>query len=206
MLMRSLKILTTFIVTAGAVIGCAFKSKSADTWIERKCGPTPITSADLSQFNVTPKPGRVVIVRLIRSSCPYCKEDLQQVGLMLKTGQWSADQVQLVLIAYKKPGVESRKTFDDFVRDLGASGFPIETADLVYLDKTYQALLKVKGKAGSPLLEGWKAVPFGLVFGKDGRLAYRGQFTMSNARQNQHYDLIGDLIKESCPPGLAKAN
>lgn len=188
------------------IAGCTSTSKTDDTVIARQCGPTPITSADLIRFNVTPKPDRVVIVRMIRSSCPYCKEDLQQIALMLKTGQWNAEKIQLVLMAYKKPGVESRKTFDEFVRDLGASGFPIETADLVYLDKTYQALLKIEGKAGTPILEGWKAVPFGLVFGKDGRLAYRGQFTMTNARQNQHYDLIGDLIKESCPSRLAKSN
>lgn len=185
------------------IVGCFSKPKKDGPLIERQCRPTPITSADMARFNVTAKPGRVMIARFIRSRCPYCKEDLQQIALMLKTGQWAADKIQLVLIAYKKPGVESRKTFDEFVRDLAGSGFPIETADLVYVDKTYPALLKVTGQAGEPLLQGWRAVPFGLVFGKDGRLAYRGQFTLTTSLQNQHYDLIGDLIKENCPSGLS---
>jgi hypothetical protein len=104
--------------------------------INRTCEKTPIMQSDLAAFNISPAPGKVTVLRIIRSSCPYCKEDLEQIGLMLKTQRWKAEQMQVILVAYRKEGVENRQTFDAFVRDLAGKGFPIESVQIVYLDKT----------------------------------------------------------------------
>lgn len=185
-----------------ALSACASRPKTEPV-INRTCEKTPIMQSDLTGFNITPAPGKVTVLRIIRSSCPYCKEDLEQIGLMLKTQRWKTEQMQVILVAYRKEGVENRQTFDAFVRELAGKGFPIESVQIVYLDKTYPALLKSKTASGELIFEDWKAVPYSLVFAKNGRLAYRGHFTMNHASQDAHYDFLTDLQTESCPPAPA---
>lgn len=179
--------------------GCAStKSKDAQFY-NRACTPTPVTIEDLAQFNVTPAPGKVMVLRVLRSACPTCKEDLQQIGLMFKTGKWTAEKIQLVLMSYKKEGVETKQTFDAFVRgELLPLGFPLEAAQIVFLDNTYPNLLKSKAKSGERVFPDWKAVPYSLVFGRDGRLAYRGHFTLIASQQDRHYDFVTELQNEAC--------
>lgn len=179
---------------------CASRQK-LEPVINRSCGKTPIMQTDLSSFNINPAAGKVTVLRIIRSSCPYCKEDLEQIGLMFKTQRWKPEQIQVILMAYRKEGVENRETFDGFVRELAGKGFPIESVQIVYLDKTYPALLKAKTASGEFIFEDWKAVPYSLVFAKNGRLAYRGHFTMNHASQSAHYDFLTELQSESCPAG-----
>lgn len=122
-----------------------------------------------------------------------------RMGMLFKNGKWSAEHVQLVLIAYKKPGVESRQTFDKFVRsDLISLGIPLESTQIVFLDKTYPVLAQSKSKTGAPVFADWRAVPYGLVFAKDGRLAYGGHFTANPVLQDNHYQFITELQTETC--------
>ena len=131
-----------------AVTGCSSPPKAVQVY-NRACAPTPVQVSDMAQFNVTPVPGKVMVVRIVRSICPTCKEDLQQVGLMFSTKKWTPENIQLVLVAYKKEGVESKQTFDTYVRaELAHVGFPIEAAQIVFLDKTYPQLLQAKAKSG----------------------------------------------------------
>lgn len=177
---------------------CASKPAPVQSY-NRQCQPTPVQVQDMDQFNITPAPGKVMVVRFMRSACPYCREDLQQIGLMFKLGKWSSDLTELVLIAYKKEGVESRQTFDSFVRaELAKTGFPLEKAQIIFLDRTYPQLTAAKNAAGELILADWKAVPYSLVFGKEGRLAYRGHFTMVPSQQYNHYDFITSLQRENC--------
>lgn len=77
--------------------------------------------------------------------------------------------------------------------------FPIESVQIIFLDRTYPDLLTSKSESGELILAGWKAVPYSLVFAKDGRLAYRGHFTMIPSQQHNHYDFITFLQQENCP-------
>lgn len=179
------------------LIGCASKPP-APIFVD-KCVPTTTVREDLKQFNVAPAADKVIVVRLFRSNSPYCREDLARIGMLFKEKTWSTDKVQLVLIAYKKAGVESKKTFDDFVRsDLVSLGIPLEATQMIFLDKNFPDLAKIKGKAGETVFLDWKAVPFGLVFAKDGRLAYRGHFTANPNLQDNQYRFIGELQNETC--------
>lgn len=182
----------------GVCAGCA-SAKPVQPTFNNKCGPTPVQREDLRQFNVSPEANKVTVLRIFRSSSPYCREDLMRIGMLFKNGTWSSDKVQLVLIAYKKAGVESRKTFDKFVRnDLVSLGIPLESTQIVFLDKTYPVLAQSKNKRGDLVFADWRAVPYGLVFAKDGRLAYAGHFTASPVLQDNHYQFITELQNETC--------
>jgi hypothetical protein len=180
--------------------GCSSGPVKKSNILAPTCQDTKIKVTDLQKLGFVPAPGKVVVVRLFRISCPFCKEDLLRIGSMFQTKAWSPENVQLFLIAYKKEGVEDRKTFDAFVRgEFRSLGIPLEAAQIVYVDRDYYSLVKTKSKSGDRVFEGWKAVPFGLVFAKDGRLAYRGHFTTSASTEDQHYDFITRLQSETCP-------
>lgn len=187
------------ILLMGLLCGCASTKAKNTQFFNRACTPTPVQVGDLAQFNIAPAPGKVSVVRVLRSACPACKEDLQQIGLMFKTGKWKAVDLQLVLVSYRKEGIETKETFDTFVRgELVPLGFPIESAQIVFLDATYNDLLKAKAKSGDKMFPDWKAVPYSLVFAKDGRLAYRGHFTLVASQQDRHYDFVTELQNEAC--------
>lgn len=163
------------------------------------CQSTPVKVSDLQKFGFASAPGKVVVVRLFRISCPVCKEDLIRIGSYFQNGTWSKDKVQLFLIAYRKEGVEDRHTFDAFMRgDIASFGIPLEAVQVVYVDKDYYTLVKSRSASGDLLFDGWRAVPFGLVFGRDGRLAYRGHFTTSTGTEDEHYKFVTQLQKEEC--------
>lgn len=122
-----------------------------------------------------------------------------RIGQLFRDGSWKPETVQLLLIGYRKEGVEDRSTFDTFVReDLPQFGIPPEAVQMVYLDKTYYELIKSKNSKGKPVFETWRAVPFGMIFGKDGRLAYRGHFSESPITQEEQYRFVTDLQSEVC--------
>ncbi len=178
-------------------VGCA--SKPPKPAFNNDCDRTPVVREDLNQFNVTPAPNKVTVLRIFRSTSPYCREDLMRIGMLFKNGTWSTEHVQLVLIAYKKEGIENRQTFDKFVRqDLVSLGIPLEATQIVFLDKSYPTLAQSKSKSGEPVFAEWKAVPYGLVFAKDGRLAYSGHFTASPALQDNHYKFVTELQTVTC--------
>lgn len=182
-----------------AALACTTKPVYQSPVLAPNCENTPVNVTDLEKFGFTTTPGKVVVARLFRISCPVCKEDLVRVGSYFQNGTWSKDKVQLYLIAYRKEGIENRKTFDTFMREeLTQLGIPLEAVQVVYVDKDYYSLVKSKGSHGDLLFDGWRAVPFGLVFGRDGRLAYRGQFTISPGAEDQHYRFVTQLQNENC--------
>lgn len=186
-------------ITAFVLVSAGCASKPPKPAFNVKCGPTPVMRDDLTQFNVTPVAGKITVVRIFRSNSPYCKEDLMRMGLLFKDKKWTTDKIQLVLIAYKKEGVESKQTFDTFVRtELVSYGIPLESTQMVFLDKTYPVLKEIKAKSGDLVFADWKAVPYGLIFAKDGRMAYTGHFTASPELQDNHYKFITDLQNETC--------
>ena len=65
--------------------------------------------------------------------------------------------------------------------------------------KIFPELSQKKNKSGATLFDGWRGVPFALVFGKDQRLAFRGHFTSSPENEEKHYKYIGQLQAETCP-------
>ncbi len=182
--------------------GCASKSAKPENprpEFNKTCGATPVTAADLSHFNLKPEPGKIQVVRFFRASCPFCKEDLIRIGSLLTSKTWDTERLQLMLVAYKRPGTDNRKTFDEFVRtELISLGVPLESVQIVFLDKTYYELVATRNKAREPILKGWRAVPYTLIFGKDGRLVYRGHFTESEKFQEEHYRQITELMAENC--------
>jgi len=193
-----LRFLTSCLI-ALTLSSCATARKS-DTLPDR-CGRTPVNLNDLERFGFQPSGRKTVIVRLFRGSCPFCKEDLQRLGEMFKQKEWNPVDVQIFLIAYFKEGVENRQSFDKFVREQFSSfQIPLEATQIIYIDKTYQELVRTTNAAGKTLFEGWRAVPYGMIFASDGRLAYRGHFTQTQASQQAQYKLISKLQKETCPP------
>lgn len=190
------------LLAAFTLTACSSAPKAPPDILAPTCRKTPINAADLARFGFVPAPGKIIVTRLFRTNCPFCKEDLLRIGSLFQSGAWSKDKVQLDLIAYRKEGIEDRKTFDAFVRgEFGGFGIPPEAAQIVYIDKNYYSLVKTKARSGDLLFEGWRAVPFGLVFGKDGRLAYRGHFTVSPGAEDAHYDFVTKLQGETCSPG-----
>ncbi|MGE4130599.1 MAG: hypothetical protein AB7F86_03130 [Bdellovibrionales bacterium] len=182
---------------------CGSTAKKIEKF-ERACKSTPIQAADLNQFNTPASPGKIQVVRLFRSSSPYCREDLKKISSLFSSGEWKASEIQLILIAFKKPGIESRKTFDHFVRnELADYSLPLETTQIVYLDRAFPSLKEAKSKSGEEIFADWKGIPYGLVFAKNGRLAYRGHFTASPIVQENQYKFITSLQNEDCgtPPG-----
>ena len=204
----NLRVLT--VATACAtVVGCATHRtppQPTEGILAPQCHSTPVSAKDLRTFGFAPAANKVVVVRLFRMSCPFCKEDLLRIGSLFQNGTWSKDKVQLALIAYKKEGVEDRKTFDRFMREeISQFGIPLEAAQVVYVDKDYYKLVRTKNSQGDLVLEGWRAVPFSLVFGKDGRLAYRGHFTSTPTDSDRHYKFVTDLLAEQCEPSHLEA-
>lgn len=162
------------------------------------CGTTPIQANDMIKFGVSPVAGKINVVRFFATWCPYCKADLKAMGEKFRKGEWTVDRVKILLIAYKNRR-ENQSTLDVFVKkDFAAYGIPNSAVQMVYADKTYDELMFMNSASGDRILEGWQGVPFGLVFGKDGRLAFRGHFTQSPSTENDHYLFITRLLGESC--------
>lgn len=137
-------------------------------------------------------------MRVFATWCPYCKDDLAAIGKRFKSGEWKAENVQLYLMTYKNKR-ENAQTYTAFIRDTFPQyGIPESAAQIVFVDKDFNELSKVKSASGKTMFEGWQGVPFGLVFGKDGRLAFRGHFTQGPPSQDAHYNFISGLSKENC--------
>ena len=191
--MRTIYLLSLCLTLAA----CTTAKKTSE--FNSSCGPTPVMAGDaLNPFGFTPAPEKILVTRIFGSWCPYCKADLKRMSELFAKGEWKPEDVHIYLIAYKNHS-ENKATFDKFVRDiLPTYAFPKGTVDVVYKDDAYPQLAKLKTQTGKPLFEGWRGVPFALVFGKDQRLAFRGHFTVSPDDEDQHYKYIRQLQAETC--------
>jgi hypothetical protein len=177
----------------------ACKSTATNPSAPAPCQASPVQAKDLEALGLQPAMDKVVVVRILRTSCPSCRTDLEKIAARFQTGEWNKDKVQLILIGYNKPGFESRASFDAFVRErLIALGIPIEATQMVWINKSYNSLLETKNGAGAYLFSDWKAVPYAMVFAKNGRAVYRGQFTATPELQEEHYKVITSLQEEKC--------
>jgi hypothetical protein len=183
------------------ILLCACSSAPKETgMIAPTCAKTPVQAKDLEQFGFKAQPGKIGVMRIFATWCPYCKEDLSEIGGHFRNGDYKAETVQVYLLAFKN-SKESKGGFDQFVRKtFPLYGIPITSAQIVYVNKDFNALSQAKAASGAPLFTGWQGMPFGLIFGKDGRLAFRGHFTTSPQLQDNHYLFIKDLTKEACAP------
>lgn len=178
-------------------VGCSTASKDRGV-VERNCGTTPVKSADLEMFGFSVPKDKVVVMRIFASWCPYCKEDFNEIGKHFKSGDYNPETVHILLLSYKG-SKENKATFDAFLRNsLPKYGIPSSAVQVVFVDKTHAELSKSKAASGDPMFTGWQGVPFGLIFGKDGRLAFRGHFTTSPQFQDGHYLFIKELTQETC--------
>lgn len=199
--MRSLIPLpATLFLLVFTLAACSSTPKKETGILAPKCGKTLITSKDIEKFGFKAPRGKVGVMRIFATWCPYCKEDLTELGGHFRNGDLTIDNTQIMLLAYKNAH-ESRETFDKFVRDsLNKFGIPTAAVQIMYVDKDFAELSPSISPTGQPLFSGWQGVPFGLVFGKDGRLAFRGHFTTSPQFQDGHYLFIKELARENCPP------
>jgi thiol-disulfide isomerase/thioredoxin len=180
---------------------CA-SSLRTDGIVAAQCGTTAVVESDMQVFGFHPEPGKVVVMRVFATWCPFCKADLMRIGEMFKSGKWQAEHVEVYLLAYQNHD-ESQASFAQFVsEDLEKFGLPRSAVQIHYVDLPHNQLASKRSASGQVLFEGWKGVPFGLVFGTDQRLAFRGHFTMSDGFQENHYRFISDLQRESCTPRL----
>ncbi|NJL25391.1 MAG: hypothetical protein HC902_09590, partial [Calothrix sp. SM1_5_4] len=123
---------TFFLFMLVLLSACAGKRPRPDAVVKARCGPTPIMIADLKKLGLEVPEGKVIVARLLRVNCPACTEDLIRIGSLFQSGKWDKGRVHLVLIAYRKEGVEDRKTFDTFVRGpFMNTGIPPEAAEIV---------------------------------------------------------------------------
>lgn len=178
------------------IAGCATSDKNGAH--PRGCASTPVKVKELEQFGFTVPKNKIAVMRIFATWCPYCKEDLAEIGKRFKSGEWTAENVQVLLMSYSNRN-EGKDTYDKFIRDtFPKTGIPSSAAQVIYVTKDFKELAAIKGADGQPLFNGWKGVPFALVFGKDGRLAYRGHFTNSPPVTDAHYRLITEISKEVC--------
>jgi thiol-disulfide isomerase/thioredoxin len=180
-------------------IGCTSAPKDRGV-VARTCGTTPVKSTDLEAFGFSVPKNKVLVMRIFASWCPYCKEDLSEIGGHFRSGDFTPETVQVLLMSHKG-SKENKATFDAFLRNsIPKFGIPSSAVQVVFVDKNHAELSKAKAASGDPMFTGWQGVPFGLIFGKDGRLAFRGHFTTSPQFQDGHYLFIKELTQETCPP------
>ena len=178
--------------------GCSSAPTVREGILAPTCAQTAVTENDVSTFGFQPVPGKIVVLHIFASWCPFCKTDLGRMSEQFRSGKWSERNVSIFLLAYANHS-ENKQTFDEFVKkELASYGIPKSALQIHYVDKAYPDLVKTKTASGQTLLEGWKGIPFALVFGKDGRLAFRGHFTMSDASENAHYQFISQIQSETC--------
>ncbi|HMN67495.1 MAG TPA: hypothetical protein PKC28_03055 [Bdellovibrionales bacterium] len=185
------------LITALACLtGCA--STPIPGMVQRACGKTPVNLSAMETLGFTPPKNKVVVMRIFATWCPYCKEDLAAIGQRFKRGQWTEDKVHILLLSYANKR-EGKDTYTEFItKTFGRYGIPASAAQIIFVDQSYKELMKIKGKDGKALFTTWKGVPFALLFGKDGRLVFRGHFTTSPQVTDGHYRLIGELVQETC--------
>lgn len=184
-----------------AVLFAACSTPKKETGVlSTACGSTtPSSIQDLAQFGFSPKAGKIGVMRIFATWCPYCKEDLAALGGLFANKKLTPENTEVYLLAFKN-SKETKSSFDVFVKkNFAAFGIPKSITQIVYVDKNFEELSKSASASGAPLFTGWQGMPFGLIFAKDGRLAFRGHFTTSPQFQDNHYDFIADLTKETCP-------
>jgi hypothetical protein len=190
--------LRNLIVAAFAVlfVGCSSPPKTGV--LAAQCQATAVRESDMEVFGFKSVPGKIVVLRLFATWCPFCKTDLNKIALEFKTKRWTAENVNLFLLAYQNHS-ETRETLAAFVKDkLAAFGIPREAVQVQFLDKPYAEAKELRSASGEPLFTGWKGIPYSLIFGKDGRLAFRGHFTLDDIYEQNHYRFVTELQKESC--------
>ncbi len=181
------------------LIACSTTPKKETGVLASQCGPTAIKVSDLDQLGFKSKPGKVGVMRIFASWCPYCKEDFIEIGTRFKKGDYTPKDTEVYLLAFKNSR-EDNTTFEEFKNQTFKTyGIPLENTQIVYVNKGFTELGQTPSTSGEAVFTGWQGMPFALVFGKDGRLAFRGHFTTSPMATDSHYAFIQDLIKETCP-------
>lgn len=156
-----------------------------------------VPQGDAATFDLKSKKGKVVVMRLFATWCPYCKEDLKVIEDTMKS-LIDEDKIDVTLVVFK-----SRKETDETLKNfmaVGAQELGLRPAsyDWVYSDVQTPAMKEVKDKKGHLLFPNYQGVPYALVFDSKGQLRYRGNFTESKETRKKHYEMIAALSKNQC--------
>jgi hypothetical protein len=189
------------VAAALMAFGCASNPAPPSGIVASKCGESSVVRAsDLQTFGFHPSAGKIHVFRIFASWCPFCENDLARMGQQFANGKWSAANVEVLLLAYHNRR-EDRQSFEKFKNgELKTLGIPSKGLQIQFVDQDYEHLKQSLNSSGHLLFKGWRGIPFGLVFGKDGRLVFRGHFTISDSFEDGHYEMITRLQKESCGP------
>ncbi len=146
--------------------------------------------------------GKVVVLRLMGTWCPYCKSDLLEISQRFLK-QKESSEVELVLIANSsrretEASVSAFRSKGSMQWGLHPDQFHFwfvgssENPELTGV----QRLAQTTDKNGALLFPEYKGVPYGLVFDKKGKLRFRGLFTSSPESISAHYSSIEALVKD----------
>ena len=124
-----------FILFFAFLVGCTTVPKAPS--VSPTCGQTPVVESDMAAFGFKTAMGKIVVMRIFASWCPFCKTDLDRISTQFKSGKWNADQVSIFLLAYSNHG-ETRASFNAFVKEqLHTFEIPASALQIQYVDKPY---------------------------------------------------------------------
>ena len=154
-------------------------------------------AAKESAFSVAPHKGKVTVVRLFATWCPYCKRDLEAMNSKFSP-LLKDDKLEVMLVTFMSRK-ESPESIEMFMKD-GAKELGIEKSKFhwLYSRLNSQAVKDLESPKGEKMFPGMQGVPYGMVFDAQGRLRFQGHFTDGEEALAKHYDMIQSLASGKC--------
>lgn len=166
-----------------------------------------LQNIDLSSSDIEDKidvKNKVVIVRLIGTWCPFCKNDLIELyNRYLNTDLKSEVEVILITNSSRRENQETVTGFRDMVRNNWGVSHP-EFFHLFFVPgkegglQGFERLAQWMDEKGNLLFPEYRGVPYAMVFDRNGELRLRGTFTSSEQTIENHYQQISALIEGGC--------
>lgn len=144
-----------------------------------------------------PTKGKVTVIRLYGTWCPYCKQDIQSLNSRFEplVGEKKLD---IVLVSF-----QSRKETDesiDLFLNHGVKELNVDKKNFRWAHSDIKSadVKSLKNNSDEDVFPGFLGVPYGLVFDDKGRLRFQGHFTGEESVRNKHYDMINSLASGRC--------
>lgn len=157
----------------------------------------------LQELNLGQMLGKVVILRLVGTWCPFCKGDMVELSKRyLATDKRS--RVEVVVVA-PSSSRETEASIRRFVAE-SAQSLGVAVAHMNFwfvpsqIDRNlngFRVLVETTDSSGNPLFPNVTGVPYSMVYDKRGQLRLRGTFTRSAELTAAHYSAIDSMI-EGC--------
>lgn len=144
-----------------------------------------------------PTKGKVTVMRLYGTWCPYCKQDIKSLNSRF-ANLVEGGKLDMVLVSF-----QSRKETDesiDLFLNHGVKELGVDKKNFRWVHSGIKSadVKALKNKKDEEVFPGFLGVPYGLVFDAKGRLRFQGHFTGEEATQNKHYDMINSLASGRC--------